>query len=131
MKQLALTFALIFALCFSGFAQDVKQNTAKQKQTPEQRAETESVRAAKKLTLNEKQKAIYKQFALQKISANKVIRQKLKTTTDAVTKESLNKEIAANRDKFRTNDNAMLNPEQQAKWAELNRQRDQRATTNK
>ena len=129
MKQFILTFTLITALCFSGFSQEVQKNTVKR--TPEQKAETEAARATKKLMLNDKQKAIYKQFVMQRIATNKPVRQKLKTSTDAAAKEALNNEIKTNRDKFRINVNAMLNPEQQFKWAEMNKRQDQKVTPNK
>ena len=129
MKHLALTLALIIGVCFSGLGQEIKHNP--NKQDPEQKAETETAKATKKLTLNDKQKAVYKQFVLQRIAANKPIRQKLKTTTDANTQATLKKELDTNRDKFRANVNAMLNPEQQTKWTEMNMRQDKRANTTK
>lgn len=129
MKQLALTLALIFTLGLNGFSQEVRKNPAKQ--TNEQKAETESVRAAKRLSLNDKQKSVFKQFALQRLEMNKPLRIKLKNTSDAATKEAITKEINANRDKFRANVNAMLNPEQQTKWAEMSKRHDEKGAQQK
>lgn len=129
MKHLALSIAFILGICFSGLGQEIKRNPGNH--DAEQKAQAETAKATKKLALNDKQKAIYKQFVLQRMAVNKPIRQKLKATTDLATRESLKKELNANRDKFRTNVNAMLNPEQQVKWAEHNKRQDKRATSNK
>jgi len=101
-----------------GFVGNAQQNKQAQP-TPEQKAERESNKATKQLSLNDKQKAIFKQFALQRINTNLPLRQKLKTTTDAAAREVIKKDILAGRDKFHANVNSILLPEQKPKWAEI------------
>jgi hypothetical protein len=120
MKKLVLTLLAFTALTFTGLSQAAapKQRAGQVAPNPETKAEKEAGQATKKFGLNETQRVKFKQYSLERINANKPLRQKMNAATDQATKDNLEKQIKANRDIFFENVKAIMTPEQQVKWAE-------------
>lgn len=118
MKKLFLTISVFSALTFSAVAQNEKTATPSSSQpqlTPEQKADKETAKATSALVLNESQKAKFKQFSLDRITANRALRAKATTKEE---KQKTHELVKANNDKFFTSVNALLTPEQQTKWVD-------------
>lgn len=93
---------------------------------PEQMSVRESERMAKELGLNDDQKTKVKNYAFERITANQAIREKIKGMPDGPDKKALHKEMKGNKDKFMSNVNNVLTPEQQTKWKQLIAERKQK-----
>lgn len=120
MKKLFLTLAAFTAITFSAVAQDA-QKTAGTEQTPltpEQKADKETKHAVAKLGLSEDQQAKFKVYAIERARSNKALKEKAKASTNKEEKNKLHAEAKANNEKFYSNVNAILNADQQVKWAE-------------
>ena len=118
MKKLFLTISVFSALTFSAVAQNEKTATpasAQQPLTPEQKADKETAKAINVLGLNDSQKAKFKQLSLERITSNRALKAKATTKED---KQKTHDLVKANNDKFFAGVNAMLNAEQQTKWAD-------------
>lgn len=118
MKKLLLTLLAFGTLTFTGFSQDGRKHAPVGQMNPNDRAEKEAGQATKKFGLSETQRVKFKQFSLDRINANKPLRQKLNNTTDAAAKQTIEAQIKANRDIFYNNVKGIMTPEQQVKWAE-------------
>lgn len=119
MKKLFLTITVLGALAFTSVAQNANRNAGAQAPvTAEQRAEKETAKATTALGLNDSQKATFKKLAIERFNANKPLREKMKSTTNATEKESIHSQVKANNEKFFTTVNAMLTPDQQTKWTD-------------
>ncbi len=120
MKKLLLTICALSALTFSGLAQGSKTaQPATEQQTPEERATKETNMIAANLGLTDAQKTKFKQFALDRVAANKPLKEKIRNA--ATTKEerqTIHAQVKANNEKFFANVNGMLTAEQQPKWAD-------------
>lgn len=119
MKKLILTITVLGALTLTSVAQNGNKvaNTTEQL-SPEQKADKETSKATAALGLNDSQKAKFKQFSLDRINANRPLREKAKASTDKTEKQALNTQFKANVEKFFSNVNGILNADQQLKWAE-------------
>lgn len=132
MKTLISTLVLAVTLT-AGHAQEqstkVTNPPAKAQKTPpspEQMSTRESERMAKELGLNDDQKTKVKNYAFERITANQAIREKMKSMPDGPDKKALHKQTKGNKDKFMTNVNSVLTPEQQTKWKQLIEERKQK-----
>lgn len=118
MKKLFLTIAAFSALTFTAVAQGNRTtapaNTQEQL-TPEQKADKEVSKAASHMNLTDAQKAKFKQFSIERITANRALRAGATTNEEKQKAKELAK---VNNEKFFTNVNATLNADQQTKWAE-------------
>jgi len=119
MKKLLLTIAVSGALASTSMAQDANKAANNQStMTVEQKADKETAKATAVLSLSDTQKATYKKLAVERFSANKPLREQVKTTTDNTQKQLINDKINKNIEKFFASVNSILTPEQQVKWAE-------------
>lgn len=118
MKKLFLTIAALGVLTFTAVAQDAGRATTSTELSPELKADKETKKATAALGLNDTQKTKFKQLSLERINANKPLREKAKASTDKTEKQSLHSQVKANNEKYYNNVNAMLTPEQQTKWAD-------------
>lgn len=118
MKKLLLTIAALGALTFTAVAQDASKTAAATELTPDQKAENETKKATAALGLTDAQKVKFKQFSVERINANKPLREKAKASADKTEKQTLHAQVKANNEKYFNNVNAILTAEQQPKWAE-------------
>ena len=126
MKKLILTITVLGALAFNSFAQDGNKKAQGQEPqlTIDQRADKETSKAAVVLTLTDAQKVKFKQFTVDRFTANQPLREKAKATTNKAEKETLHAQMKANTDKYFTNVNGILTAEQQPKWADHKKKMD-------
>jgi hypothetical protein len=134
MKKLFLTISVLSALTFTAAAQADRKpapTTAAEAQSPEERATNETAKASASLGLNDNQKAKFKQFALDRATANKPLREKGKASTNKAEKQTIHSQLKANNEKFFSSVNAILTPEQQTKWAEHRKKMEAKQAKNK
>ncbi len=126
MKKLLLTICALSALTFTAAAQANRTSgnpgAQQQAQTPEEIAEKETKMAIEALALNDTQKGQFKQLVLDKAKANKPLKEKMQAATTPEEKKAIRAQFNVNREKFFTSVNAILNPDQQTKWAEHKKQ---------
>lgn len=126
MKKLVLTLAV--ALITSGAVLAQEAATTKgnkggagkaqnKNATPAEKAKNGANWAAKNLGLNDDQKSKWEAAALDRITANTAIREKLKGSTTPDERKAMRSEIKANHDKFDNTVTTFLTEEQKAKWA--------------
>jgi hypothetical protein len=120
MRKLVLSIAIVGLFATAAQAQDAKKQPVKTQtsQTAEQQAEEQTKKAVAILGLTDDQQAKFKAFAIEKMNVIVPIREKAQATTDKTQKQALQGEVKAAREKFFTNVNGILNPDQQTKWAE-------------
>lgn len=90
----------------------------RQEMTPEQRAERETQRMAKELSLTTEQQAKFKSFALERMNEAAPLRAKMKSNTDKTERGQLFKDMKGIREKFDSNVKSILTEEQLPKWDE-------------
>lgn len=83
---------------------------------PEDKANQEANKAEKELALSSEQKEKWKAAALTRIEANRPLIEKLQGSTTPEERKQLKSQIRTNGQSFDRTVNAMLSPEQQAKW---------------
>ncbi len=115
MKNLLLATLLLFAAGNTVCAQE-KMSKSKQESrkelTPEERAKNQAERAAKKLNLNEQQKADWEVAALKRILVNQPHRDVLKGSTTPEQRKDVRKQINENNKAFEVSINAFMNETQ-------------------
>jgi len=125
MKKLFLTIAVLGAFAFNSFAQDANKKAGQEPQlTIEQRADKETQKAVVALSLSDTQKAKFKQFTIERFTANQPLREKAKATTNKADKDAIHAQMKANTDKYFTSVNGILTAEQQPKWADHKKKMD-------
>ena len=85
--------------------------------TPAEKAKSGANWAAKNLGLTDEQKPKWEAAALERITANTAIREKLKGSTTPEERKALRGEMKGNHEKFDNTVTAFLTDEQKAKWA--------------
>ncbi len=126
MKKLFLTIAVFGALTLTSVAQNNKTAAASTEMTVEQKADKETARAVTTLNLTDAQKVKFKQFTMERINANKPLRDKAKASTDKAEKKAIHTQVKANNDKYFANVNGILTAEQQPKWADHKKKVDEK-----
>lgn len=143
MKKLILSLAVFTLTATTVLAQDaegngkgkghgkggVKGENMKNK-TPEERAKHGANWAEKKLTLTPDQKTKWEAAALERITANAPLRDKLKGSTTPEERKATRTQIKANQDKFNTTVDGFLTPEQKTKWDAEKKQRKEKVKGN-
>ncbi len=118
MKKLLLSIAIVGLFTTAAHAQAAKQASSDQPtQTAEQKAIEQTQKASKQLGLSIDQESKFKGFALERINTIAPLKQKMKSSSDKTAKQATQNEIKAAREKFFSNVNAILNADQQVKWA--------------
>lgn len=100
-----------------------EEKLVRQGLSPEERAERETNRMTRELTLTTEQQSQFKAFALERINGIKSLQDKIKASTDQAEKESLQNEIKVVGEKFDTNVKSILTAEQLPKWEAKKEQR--------
>lgn len=119
MKKLFLTITVLGALTLTSVAQNANKTAgASTELSIEQKADKETAKAATILSLTDAQKVKFKQFTMDRINANKPLREKAKASTDKAEKKALHTQVKANIDKYFASVNGILTAEQQTKWAD-------------
>ena len=120
MKKLFLSIAVLSALSFSSVAQDAQRKSSQEQaaMTPEQKTDKELANATKMLSLDASQQTKFKQYALDKNNAIYALKTKAKGA-DKTTQDGLKTQAQAVREKFFTNVKTFLTPEQQTKFADV------------
>ena len=95
--------------------------------TPAEKAKSVANWAAKNLGLTEEQKPKWEAAALERITANTAIRERLKGCTTPEERKTLRGEMKANHDKFDNTVTAFLTEEQKVKWAKEKEDRKNKA----
>ena len=140
MKKTILAIAV--ALMSSGaiMAQEtaapVKSNAGTTKQqnknaTPAEKAKHGANWATKNLGLNDDQKTKWEAAALERITANTAIREKMKGSTTPEERKTMKAEMKANHDKFDATANSFLTDEHKAKWTKLKADKQAKAKNKK
>lgn len=122
MKKIILSLALVTGL--TGLVNAQNNNDAKkhvrqekmQNKTPDERAQMEANKAEKELGLNAEQKIKWQNAALERISENAPLREKMKGSTTPEEREKLRSQMKIGKDKFDTNINSFLTTDQKTKW---------------
>ncbi len=121
-KQLAIPFVLICLMATAGFSQSpnaaptAKDKSQKPPVNAEDKAAKEANKAEKELGLSADQKSKWQAAALTRINANKPLIEKMQGSTTPEERKQLKSQIRTNGLSFDQTVNAMLTPEQQAKW---------------
>lgn len=132
MKKIILSIALVTGLTNAYVAQDNSATAATPKKekgqpnknaTPEERAKKGADHAEKKLGLTADQKAKWEAAALERIKANEPHKEKMKGSTTPAERKDIHTAVKANNDKFDATVNAMLTPEQKAKFENEKKER--------
>ena len=89
---------------------------SKSQMSPEDRSKKEADKAEKQLALSPEQKSKWEQAAMKRITANKPLVEKLQGSTTPDERKTLRADVLRNGQAFDQEVNAMLNPEQKAKW---------------
>lgn len=131
MKKLVLTLAV--ALLTSGAVLGQEKAAAagtkgqgkgqNKNATPAEKAKSGANWAAKNLGLTDEQKPKWEAAALERITANTAIREKLKGSTTPEERKTLRGEMKANHEKFDNTVTAFLTEEQKTKWAKEKEER--------
>lgn len=119
-----LVFPLLLAafITTAGYSQSpnaapaAKDKSQKPPVNPEEKAAKEANKAEKELGLNADQKSKWQSAALTRINANKPLIEKMQGSTTPDERKQLKSQIKTNGQSFDQTVNAMLTPEQQAKW---------------
>lgn len=122
MKKIILSLALVTGL--TGLVNSQNNNDAKKhvrqekmkNKTPDERAQMEANKAEKELGLNAEQKIKWQNAALERISENAPLREKMKGSTTPEEREKLRSQMKIGKDKFDTNINSFLTTDQKTKW---------------
>ena len=118
MKKLLLSIAIVGLFTTAAQAQASKQATSQQPaKSNDQRAIEETQKASKQLGLSVEQESKYRGLATTRLNTIVPLRQKAKASTDKVAKDAAHNDIKAARNQFFNDVNAILNAEQQVKWA--------------
>lgn len=121
-KQLFVSCLLVCFLVTTGFSQSpnaapaAKDKSQKPPVNAEEKAAKEANKAEKELGLNADQKSKWQSAALTRINANKPLIEKMQGSTTPEERKQLKSQIKTNGQSFDQTVNAMLTPEQQAKW---------------
>ena len=121
-KQIVIPFMLICFMAMAGFSQSpnaapaAKDKSQKPPVNAEDKAAKEANKAEKELGLTPDQKSKWQAAALTRINANKPLVEKMQGSTTPEERKQLKSQIRTNGQSFDQTVNAMLAPEQQAKW---------------
>ncbi len=132
MKKIILSLALVTGLTGLVKAQngnDSKKHAQEEKmqhKTPEEKAKMEANKAEKDLGLNAEQKMKWQNAALERISENAPLREKMKGSTTPEEREKLRSQMKLGKDKFDTNINSFLTSDQKTKWDNAQKERKKR-----
>ncbi|MGE0567659.1 MAG: hypothetical protein AB7O73_06895 [Bacteroidia bacterium] len=122
MKKVALILMACLGFASMSVAQEgktaSKSDVKKQNKdlSPEERAKKASQHAAKKLTLNEEQKANWEVAALKRIMVNQPIKEKLKGSTTPEERKQMHQQIRENNKAFDESVNGFLTDTQKVSY---------------
>lgn len=115
MKKQLIIMALLSVMSV-GLAQEknekVNEKPKREMLTPDEAAKREADKMAKELSLDEAQRKAWQNAVVERINANKPIREKMKGSTTPEERKALRTEMRENHKKFREKTEALLNPEQ-------------------
>lgn len=123
MKKMIVLIAAF--LTISAAAQTPKSNmpVPKQenqtKQSPENRAKKDAIRAQKTLNLDADQTIKWETASLERITANEPLKNQMKATTDKAEKRKIAAQMKPNLKKFDDTVNAFLTADQKTKWEQM------------
>lgn len=124
MKKLILSAVALTVLCLGQMnAQTANAPAANQDQkapmTPEQEAAKHATKLTTQLGLNDEQKAKVQALDLDRINANRALRDKERAAANnEEERKTLRQQVKANNDKFQSSVMDILTPEQKTKWEE-------------
>lgn len=120
MKKLILSAIACTALCLGQMNAQTASGTApaktqKAEMTPEQESAHHANKLTRELGLTEDQKAKVQAYDLERINANRPLKEKAQSGTDA-DKQAAHKQVKANNEKFEASVQSILTDDQKAKW---------------
>lgn len=97
----------------------VPQKDDQVKQTPENRAKKDAIRAQKTLNLDAEQTVKWETATLERMKVNEPLKKQMKATTDKVEKRKIATQMKPNLKKFDDTVNGFLTADQKTKWEQV------------